>query len=153
MIARIACAALALLACDRAPPPPPFTAVADVRQLMASVIEPAAEVYWDAVGSVVDEKGTTEIAPKTEAEWTAVRNAAYVVAESGNLLMMAGRARDTGEWMTLSRSMLESSRRALEAAEAKDPQRVFDVGAELYDTCVACHAKYAVEQLRPNVAR
>jgi hypothetical protein len=27
---------------------------------------------------------------------------------------------------------------------------VFDVGAELYDACTACHSKYAVDLLRPN---
>ena len=98
-------AGLFVVACNRAPAPappaaapPPFRPVADVKQLMASVIEPAAEIYWDAVGSITDKNGTVEIAPKSEDEWIAVRNSAYVVAESGNLLMMDPRARDRGEW-------------------------------------------------------
>jgi hypothetical protein len=142
--------ALLSVSCSNAPPPPPYRPVADLKQLMATVVEPAAEVYWDAVGTIVDEKGTIEIEPTTVEEWDAVRNAAYVVAESGNLLMMPTRARDGGEWMTLSRAMIDVGRRAITAAESRDKQAVFDVGAEVYDACTACHAKYAVELQRPN---
>jgi hypothetical protein len=131
------------------PPPPPFRMVADVKQLMASVIEPAAEVYWDAVGTIEDAKGIVEIAPKTDDEWAAVRNSAYVVAESGNLLMMPSRAKD-GEWMKLSQALVDVGQRAVLAAESKNTSAVFDVGAEVYDACVACHAKYALPTMRPN---
>jgi hypothetical protein len=133
-----------------APPPPPFQPVADMKQLMASVLEPAAEVYWDAVGTIIDENGVTEIQPKTIEEWDAVRNSAYVVAESGNLLMMSSRAKDGGDWMQMSRALINVGQKAIRAAEARDKAAVFDVGAEVYDACTACHAKYAVETLRPN---
>jgi hypothetical protein len=137
-------------ACSSAAPPPPYKPVADVKQLMSSVVEPAAEVYWDAVGTIIDDKGTHEIEPKTTEEWDAVRNAAYVVAESGNLLMMPRRARDAGDWMTMSQAMIDSGARAIQAAESRNKTAVFDVGAELYDTCTACHAKYALAIQRPN---
>ena len=145
--------AAAVTACDRATPSPPFEAVADVRQLMAAVIEPAADHYWDAVGTIEDEKGTTAIAPKSPAEWDAVRNSALVVAESGNLLMMASRARDLDAWMMLSREMIAAGRRSVQAAESRDPAAVFDAGAALYDTCTNCHAKYAVELQRPSTGK
>lgn len=140
---------IAALGCD-APKPPPFSPVADVRQLMARVLEPAAEVYWDAVGTIEDSTGVTAIYPRTPEAWDAVRNSAYVVAESGNLLMMPPRARDRGEWLTLSLAMIDAGKRAIAAAEARDTAAVFNVGAELYQTCTDCHARYAVEQLRPN---
>ncbi len=117
---------------------------------MSSVLEPAAEVYWDAVGTVIDKKGTVEIEPKTDEEWIAVRNSAYVVAEAGNLLMMNGRAKDTGDWMTLSQALVDVGQRAIKAAESKNKTAVFDIGAEVYDACVACHAKYALPVMRPN---
>lgn len=117
---------------------------------MAFVLEPAAEVFWDAVGSVEDSTGLTEFAPRSSAEWDRVRNSAYVVAESGNLLMMAPRARDQAEWMDLSRAMIEAGRRAIKAAEARDTVAVFDAGAELYATCTSCHARYSVGQPRPS---
>ena len=140
----------ALSGCDRTPPPPPYQPVADVKQLMAQMIEPAADVYWDAVGTIIDEKGTHEIAPKTIEECETVRNSALVVTESGNLLMMTPRAKNAGEWMQLTRAMIESGQKAIRAAEARNKTAVFDAGAELYDTCTNCHSKYSPEILRPN---
>jgi hypothetical protein len=132
--------------------PPPFRPVADVKQLMSEIIEPATEIYWDAVLTITDKNGTVEIAPKTEEEWIAVRNSAYVVAESGNLLMMDPRAKDRGEWIALSQALVEVAQRAIQAAESKNKTAVFDAGAEVYEACVACHAKYAAQTLRPNAA-
>lgn len=129
---------------------PPFEPVADVQQLMLAVLEPAAEVYWDAVGWIVDSTGTQEIRPTTIEEWEAVRNAAYVMAESGNLLMMEGRAVDDGPWIGMSQAMIEVSQRALAAAEARDEAAVFELGGQVYQACTGCHATYAVETLRPN---
>ena len=141
--------AFALAACSSAPPPP-FQPVADVKQLMASVVDPAADVYWGAVGTIIDEKGVTEITPTTTEEWDAARNAAIIVAETGNLLMMSSRAKDGGEWMTMSQALIDAGQRAVRAAESHDKTAVFDVGAEVYDACTACHAKYALEIQRPN---
>ena len=144
-----ALAALSGCAAD-APEPPPFAAVADDRQLMLSVLEPAAETYWDAVGVIVDEEGTHEIEPRSDEEWEAVVNAAYQLAESGNLLLMEERAQGRAHWSAMSRSMIEVGRRAIEAAEARDPEAVFDMGAELYFVCTGCHSVYATGTLRPS---
>jgi hypothetical protein len=97
--------------------------------------------------------GTVEIEPKTDEEWIAVRNSAYVVAEAGNLLMMNSRAKDGGDWMKLSEALVDVGQRAIRAAESKNKTAVFDVGAEVYDACVACHVKYAPPLMRPNAAR
>lgn len=137
--------------CNTAPAPPPFKPVADMKQLMAMVIEPSADLYWDAVGLVIDEKGEHPIEPQTIEEWDAVRNAAYVIAESGNLLMMSPRAMDNGDWMKLSQAMIDKGQQAARAAEARNKTAVFDSGAELYDTCTACHAKYALELQKRNL--
>ncbi len=129
---------------------PPFTLVADLPDLMSTVVDPAADIYWDAVGWIIDESGTTEIRPESPEEWEAVRNAAYQVAESGNLMMMEGRAVDEPEWIGFSQALISVGRRAIEAAEARDEQGVFDVCAEIYAVCKACDATYAVETLRPG---
>ena len=153
MIARLGSVLAGLLflaACGGAPAPPPYHPVADLKQLMASVVEPAADVYWDAVGSIVDAKGVLEFSPQSSEEWDGARNSAYVIAESGNLLMMSPRAKDAGEWMTLSRALVDVGQKAIRAAESRDKSGVFDVGAEVYDACTNCHAKYAVELARPG---
>ena len=146
----LACLVPTLAACADNPEPPAFVAAADSRQLMVSVIEPAAEVYWDAVGVIMDEEGTHEIEPRTPEEWADVENAAWVLAESGNLLLLEDRAQGRGHWIAMSRAMIEVGRRAADAAAAKDPQAVFDMGAEVYFVCTGCHTVYATETLRPN---
>ncbi len=141
------------VACDAASPPPVatpplpptlFKPSVTAKQLMDEVIEPAANVYWDAVGTISDAHGTVERAPKTNAEWNAVRNAATVVAESGNLLMIDPRARNRDEWMALSRALVDVGERARAVAESRDTKAVFDVGADMYQACVNCHAIYLV---------
>ena len=128
----------------------PFVEVADVKQLMISVVEPAAEIYWDAVGTIIDKNGIVEFAPSTDEEWQAVRNAAMVIAESGNLLMMEGRIQGGVEWTALSRALIEVGRQALQAAEAENATAVFDAGAEVYYACSNCHATYAPDTIRPS---
>jgi cytochrome c556 len=72
------------------------------------------------------------------------------VAESGNLLMMPSRAKDSGEWMAASQLMIEAAQKAIRAAEARDKDAVFNVGAEVYDACTNCHMKYSPDIVRPN---
>jgi hypothetical protein len=130
-----------------------FEPVVDVKQLMLTVVEPAAEVYWDAVGWVIDAEGTHETVPRTADEWSAVLNAAVLVAESGNLMMMQGRAPGDADWTTFSRALIAVGREAMAAAEDRDPLAVFEVGGRIYETCTACHAAYALETLRPSDTR
>lgn len=131
----------------------PYRPVADVQELMFHVVEPAAQTYWGAVGWIVDEEGEHYIRPESEEEWIAVENAAFTVAESGNLLMMAERALDDDGWITMSRSLVDVGERAVRAAEEMDEQRVFDLGAEMYYVCSNCHARYSPEILRPSDER
>ena len=130
-----------------------YRPVGDVADLMAGVVEPAAEVYWDAVGVIVDSAGEHQLAPQTDEEWLAVRAAAYTVAEAGNLLMMPERALDQGAWIAMSQALVEAGQRALEAADARSLDGVFDMGAEMYFVCTNCHGTYALETLRPNDTR
>lgn len=136
-------------ACADSADAPPFVAAADSRQLMLSVLEPAAEVYWDAVGFIWDMEGTYEIEPRTAEEWEAVENAAWVLAESGNLLLLGERVQGD-HWVAMSRSMIDIGLRAVEAAQARDADRVFEVGGDVYLVCTGCHAVYATQTLRPN---
>ena len=128
----------------------PFTPVTDVKLLMQTVIDPAGDRIWDAVGSVTDSSGTVEFAPTTTEEWDEVRSSAYIVAESGNLLMMEGHARDQGEWMTLSRALTEAGRQVAIAAAKHDKDAVFDAGGAVYEACSKCHAAYLIPALTPS---
>ncbi len=92
----------------------------------------------------MDSNGTREYGPKTDREWTAIRDAATTVAEAGNLLLIEGRRVDDGDWVKFTQEMIRAASLARDAAAAHDRQRVFDTGAELYDKCTQCHAKYLV---------
>src|SRR2546427_735597 len=96
-----------------APAAPPLGPVVNVRQLMVWIVDPAADVIWGSVKTIITEAGTKEIAPHTDEEWDAVRNSAAMVAESGNLLMMEGRARDGQEWRTAARGLIRRCRRPI----------------------------------------
>ena len=119
----------------------PFHTIADTKQLMNWILDPAADVVWGAVGTIITAEGTERIEPKTDEEWTAVRNSAAVVAESGNLLMLPGRARDQ-EWMDFARKLIDTANETLQAAEAKDAETLFTAGSDMYLVCAACHEKY-----------
>jgi hypothetical protein len=67
------------------------------------------------------------------------------IAEAGNLLMMAPRARDNDAWIAMSRDMNDKAAAVARAAEARDADQVLDTGGALYGTCTACHAKYIPE--------
>jgi hypothetical protein len=152
--------AMALVGCGSSEPPPapaavpagpPFHATLNVKQLMNWIIDPNADVIWNSVGTIITEKGREELMPKTDDDWAAVRNAAAVVVESGNLLMMDGRAYDREQWMEAARGMIDAANTAIEAAETKDVEALFDAGGAVYEACTACHAKYAIGlQARPE---
>lgn len=130
-----------MAACGRAQQPPPFKAVVDTKTLMAALLEKQADIVWEAVGTTIEGNTVTDYAPKTDAEWANVRNAAVAVTESGNLLMIAPRAQDEG-WMKASAGLIAQGERMLTAIDHRNPKEVFDVGSDLYDSCVACHMYY-----------
>src|SRR5437764_11722125 len=121
---------------------PAFQPVADVKQLMVAAVAPSAEVLFDSVGTIVSTAGVEEIAPKNDEEWANVRNHAVVLAESGNLLMMDGRAKDRGDWMKASQALIAAGVGALKAAEAKDAAKLLEAGGNIDAVCDQCHTKY-----------
>ena len=135
-------AGVAASACSRAPAPPPFKAVADNKLLMQSVIDPNADLVWDAVKTIITRDKTEEIRPRTNDEWIAVRNAAVALTESGNLLMMAPRAKDGGEWMKRAQELIDTGEAAIRAADSKNADRLFTVGGDIYEACSNCHRQY-----------
>ena len=109
---------------------------------MQATIDPAADVLFEAVGTIVSASGVEEIAPKNEEEWATVRYNALTLAESGNLLMIGDRARDQGDWIKMSQALVDVGVVALKAAEAKNPEALFEAGGEVYAVCQQCHSRY-----------
>ena len=107
-------------------------------ELMVKIIYPAS----DAIFYITTRE------PKTEAEWVELQGKALAVAESANLLMMPGRARDRDRWMQDAALMLDAGRAAFRAAKAKDVAALEAVNDQLYTSCTSCHQHY-----RPNYGR
>jgi hypothetical protein len=124
------------------PAPPPFKGLVDVKGLMNGVIDPSADVVWESVAITIDKDGEVDKQPRTEEEWTTVRNHALTLAEAGNLLMIYPRVKDNDQWMKMSRALIDISNEAFLAAQAKDPNKLLYLGGSIDDACEACHKKY-----------
>ena len=75
-----------------------------------------------------------------------MRRSAVTLAESGNLLMMRGRARDQGDWMKDAKLLVDVGNAAYKAAQAKDVKALAALAEPLDASCTTCHKQY-----RPNV--
>jgi hypothetical protein len=106
--------------------------VATMMDLMLDWVTPVSNAVFDSA-----------IEPPTDDEdWTALARKARLLAESGNLLMMPERARDSGAWLALAREQVESTLAAVRAIEAKDLEGLSKASDAIYDTCTKCHNQY-----------
>ena len=121
---------------------PITTPVASIKQVMNGIMAPAALVVYDAVGYIVDADGVQEIAPQNDEDWAAIADSAAALVESGNLLLLGDRAVDDGEWITITRALIDAGTIALTAAEAQDTEGILAIGVDINTTCDACHAIY-----------
>ena len=117
----------------------------EVHDLMAYVLDPAAEAIWDSAGFVITEEGETNLAPTNQEGWDKVKHGAKVISESSYLLSMPERAVDQAQWVALSMALKGMGEKAFTAAENEDSEALFEIGAELYQICVACHQIYWIK--------
>ncbi len=118
--------------------PPSVRPVGNMSQLMIDIIYPASDAIF-----YVDRDP-----PKNQRDWNVLRAQALMLAESGNLLMMAGRARDQDNWITDSKMLIDIGEAAFKAARAKDMAGIRALNDSLNTACVTCH-----EQYRPGYHR
>ena len=82
--------------------------------------------------------------------WQAVENSALALAESADLLLIAGRTCSNGEvvdvegadWIRFVDDYREKSVASYEAALTKDLDAMVDASGNLSDACLACHRVY-----------
>lgn len=118
----------------QAPNPQP---VGTMSELMMSMTHPAANEIL-----LIARRG----GPEDAAEWRAVQHAAILLAESGNVMMMSGRAMDRGNWIREARALVDVGAAAYRAAGERDGDALVALSERLYASCVECHKQY-----RPNV--
>ena len=106
--------------------------LANVRELHDLMISPASDAVFEASSNQpLDANG-----------WTTARNQALVLAESGNLLMVGARVRDNGNWMKMSRAMVDAAALAASAAEKKDAMALEAATDAITVSCMECHRPY-----------
>jgi hypothetical protein len=115
-----------------APAAAPQVGVGSMSDLMVKMIYPTS----DAIFYI------TTRTPATEAEWGELQAKTLTLAESANLLMMPGRARDEDRWMQDAKLMLDAGRAAYRAARAKDVAALEALSDQLYESCTSCHQHY-----------
>jgi hypothetical protein len=149
------------------PKAPEYLVTSSIREIMASMVMPSADVLWTAVSSSVTTKGIEEKAPKTEQEWSDVRARAIMIMEASDLILIPGRhvapsgavnkdpsvnlppeqiekriAEDPEDWAKFAHAMHDSALPALKAIDAKDPMALSDAGGAIDQACENCHLKF-----------
>jgi hypothetical protein len=151
---------------------------ATIKDLMESIVDPSADVLWGAAGTVVDEKGVQEMAPKTDEEWLGVRRAAVRIIEGGNLLIMADRdaapagtksevpgvelepaemtaliKKNRKSFNAFAKALQGLGLEALRASEAKNVDQLVEIGGRMEDVCESCHQTFWYPQAKRAAAR
>ena len=146
---------------------PQYEPAATVKDLMQSIVDPSADVVWNAVTTVQTAKGTLDTVPKTAEDWLKVRHGAVGLSEAANLLMMPGRHvaqpheksdtpgvelepaemevlinKDRAAFIQRAKALHEAGMAAVAAADAKDSQKLFEVGEQIEQACENCHSHY-----------
>ena len=123
----------------------PVVVVGDMHHTMTWVLDPAADALWGASGFVLTAEGEQDLTPTTDEGWATVRHGAVVLAESGNLLLMPHLMPqdNPAAWVEFANGMTRIAQQAIEAADNKDSEALFEIGGHLYNVCVACHQIYA----------
>jgi hypothetical protein len=117
---------------------PSFQPVGSMSQLMVNIIYPTSDALFYI----------ERTPPKTDVDWGLISNQALMLAESGNLLMMPGRARDQGNWITDSKMLVDVGSAAYKLALAKNMDGILALNDQLNASCVVCHQQY-----RPDYRR
>ena len=141
--------ALLLFGCSGATPPEtptepgvpptaePFVFVSDpaLKELMGKKVEVFTEALWNA--------SLEETAPKKDADWKKLADAADGLIEAGKSMLEPPLAKDQGKWKEETQKMLDMTSVALKAIKEKDLKALNDTANKMTeDTCTSCHKLY-----------
>jgi hypothetical protein len=132
LIGLLLVATVFLIQAPTAQAPPPIQAVGTMSELMIRVIYPTSNAIFYI----------TTRTPATEEQWEELQGKALMLAESANLLMLPGRARDQDGWIKDAKLLLDAGNAAFKAAKAKDVEALAKLNDALYAACVTCHQEY-----------
>jgi len=163
---------------SKAEPQAEYRTTATVKDIMDAFVDPGSDYIWDSVETVVSAKGVEEKAPKTDEDWKQVRNHAIMLLEATNLLQMPGRHvaqpgekandpnvelspdqieatinKDRTAWISHAHDLHDAVMKTLNAADAKDKDKLLEVGNDIDEACEKCHLQYWYpNEQRPDAA-
>jgi hypothetical protein len=120
----------------------PPTAPLSPKEVMRHVVNPAAERFWKTSGSVSTEEGDASRAPTSDASWTEMVDAGAILHEAGVTLGQPGRGPPDEAWKRFAKQLADGGLAAMTAARAKNADKAFEAGGDVYNSCFNCHAKY-----------
>jgi hypothetical protein len=146
---------------------PEYAPSTTVRDLMASMLDPSADVVWGSVATIVTAEGVDRKFPRTDEEWFEVRRHAIALVESTNLLLMPNRRiakpgetahnpdfeqtpeqiealiqRDRSVFEERIYGLRDAAMTVLAATDSRDVAALEESGADLDTACEACHMIY-----------
>lgn len=143
--------------------------VVSVKELMRDMLDPLADNIFNAVGTVVTEKGIVDTEPKTDEDWAKIRIGAVTLAEGAYLLKVprpfappgdlnnstgpnpvelapdeitAKVERDPVEWNARIEALRNVALEVLDIVNRKDANELWGAGEDLDRACEACHKSY-----------
>ena len=119
------------------------TAGLSIKDEMKTVVEPASNLLFAVQGEV--DPANSPGPPAPAARWTAAADAAGKLKGIAVSMTDPARAKDTGQWVSLSQEMGEAADKALKAARAHDGAGFSDAVNAMSDNCAACHGKYKAQ--------
>ena len=154
----LAACGLSLMA-QSPPTDPPQQVHANLNQVMRGVLYPAANVVFSAQADNPaevkfipghDPNMSTDPLTSSFGGWQAIENAALALAESANLLSIAGRKCSNGVpvpttdpgWGMFLQQLRDASMAAYKAAQAKDQDKMIELADTVNASCSGCHRKW-----------
>jgi len=144
-----------------------FKPSATLQELMLSVIDPNVDPIWNSISTVVSAEGAVEKRPETEEDWATLRNHAISLREVSNLLVIEGRdvahshantssheselkaeaiqaliAAQWPEFIQRAHALHDAANLAVEAIDAKNVDRLEEVGGIIEHACESCHSQF-----------
>jgi hypothetical protein len=146
-----------------------MTPVVSVKELMQNMIDPIADYIFDSVKIVQTKAGTTEVVPKTDADWDRILTGGVALAEAAALLkiprpfapagdlnnsvgpdavelapaeILAKVQRDPVEWNARIQALRNVGLEVIDIVKRKDVKELWDASENLDQACEACHRSY-----------
>lgn len=144
-----------------------FRPQATLQEIMLSVIDPNIDPIWNSISTVSTAEGVEEIRPQTDEDWLTLRNHAITLREVANLLVIPGRkvahpevststhhtelhaeaieALIKAQWpifIERAHALQDAADLAVKAIDAKDVDRLEEVGGIIEHTCETCHSQF-----------